>query len=195
MQTTTLSFDNIHNHGVLFSNLLRARRNCFIVEKEWDLPEADGMEYDQYDNPSSRWIAVHDRTSILAGVRMTPSTARCGIYSYMIKDAQNGLLDSIPRDLMYEKAPVAGHIWEGSRVFVSSHVPSEKRMEVQLSLMAELIRASREKGATQLFGLVPAIWPRWVRRLGIDANAAGKILKIDGVPHQVAQMHLGSQLH
>ncbi|PIB23915.1 N-acyl-L-homoserine lactone synthetase [Amylibacter kogurei] len=195
MQTTTLSFDNIHHHGDLFSNLLRARRNCFIVEKEWDLPEADGMEYDQYDNPSSRWIAVHENNQILAGVRMTPTNARCGIYSYMIRDAQRGLLDSIPANLMDAEAPVAANIWEGSRVFVSSHVPAEQRMKVQMNLMSELIKASREKGATQLFGLVPALWPRWVRRLGIEANAAGPVLKIDGVPHQVAQMHLGTHLH
>ena len=31
MQTTTLSFENIHNHGELFANLLRARRQSFIV--------------------------------------------------------------------------------------------------------------------------------------------------------------------
>ena len=46
MQTTTLSFANIHNHGELFANLLRARRQSFIVQNKWDLPEAMGMEYD-----------------------------------------------------------------------------------------------------------------------------------------------------
>jgi len=49
MQTTTLSFANIHNHGELFANLFRARRQSFIVQNHWDLPEAMGMEFDQYD--------------------------------------------------------------------------------------------------------------------------------------------------
>ena len=44
MQTTTLSFENLHNHGELFANLFRARKQSFIVEKNWDLPEALDME-------------------------------------------------------------------------------------------------------------------------------------------------------
>ena len=47
MLTTTLSFENLHNHGELFANMLRARRELFIEQNKWDLPEALGMEYDQ----------------------------------------------------------------------------------------------------------------------------------------------------
>jgi hypothetical protein len=100
MQVTTLSFGNMHNQVELFSNMFRARHETFIQHNKWDLPEADGMEYDQYDTPASRWIAVHEFGHVLAGVRLTPTTARCGIYSYMIRDAQRGLLDSIPSDLL-----------------------------------------------------------------------------------------------
>jgi N-acyl-L-homoserine lactone synthetase len=91
MQTTTLSFANMHNHGELFANMLRARRELFIVHNKWNLPEALGMEYDQYDTPASRWVVVHDETGkVLAGNRLTPTTHGCGIYSYMIRDAQRG---------------------------------------------------------------------------------------------------------
>ena len=31
MQTTTLSFANLHNHGELFANMLRARRELFLA--------------------------------------------------------------------------------------------------------------------------------------------------------------------
>ena len=108
MQTTTLSFENLHNHGELFANMLRARRERFIEHNKWDLPESLGMEYDQYDTPASRWVVVHDELGkVLAGNRLTPTTARCGIYSYMIRDAQRGLLDTIPANLLYEEAPVS----------------------------------------------------------------------------------------
>ena len=133
MQVTTLSFDNLHNHGELFANMLRARHKTFIQRNNWELPEANGMEFDQYDTPASRWVAVHEFGNVLAGVRLTPTTARCGIYSYMIRDAQLGLLDSIPRDLLNEEAPVAPHIWESSRVFVSESVPSKLRLRVHCS--------------------------------------------------------------
>jgi len=101
MQTTTLSFDNIHTHGTLFTNVLRARHQSFIVQRKWNLPQVDGMEFDQYDTPQSRWIAVHDGGQVLAGIRLTPTTARCGIYSYMIRDAQAGLLATIPDTLLF----------------------------------------------------------------------------------------------
>lgn len=130
MQVTTLSFTNMHNHGELFSNVLRARHETFIQQAQWVLPEADGMEFDQYDTPASRWVAVHEFGQVLAGVRLTPTTAQCGIYSYMIRDAQRGLLDSIPQDLLYDEAPVAEHVWESSRIFVSSRVPAKLRMRV-----------------------------------------------------------------
>ena len=135
---TTLSFENLHNYGELFANLLRARHQTFIDRKHWDLPHANGMEFDQYDTPASRWVAVHDDARhVLAGVRLTPTTHRCGIYTYMIRDAQRGLLDSIPNTLLYDQAPVASHIWESSRVFVSSEVAARMRFRVQSQLISE----------------------------------------------------------
>jgi len=195
MQTTTLSFENIHNHGELFANLLRARRQSFIVQNQWDLPEAMGMEYDQYDTPASRWIAVHEFGRVMAGIRLTPTTARCGIYTYMIRDAQLGLLDSIPSDLLFEEAPIADHIWESSRVFVAHDTPMKIRRRVHAHLITEMTRSARQLGATQVLGLIPANWPRWARRCGLDAQAAGRVMHIDGIDNQGVKINLGAKLH
>ena len=46
VQTTTLSFANMHNHGELFANIFRARKQSFIDLKKWPLPEVDGMEFE-----------------------------------------------------------------------------------------------------------------------------------------------------
>ena len=196
MEATTLSFENLHNYGELFANLLRARRQSFIEKNKWDLPEALGMEYDQYDTPASRWVAVHDQAgTVLAGIRLTPTTARCGIYTYMIRDAQRGLLDSIPEDLLYYEAPVADHIWESSRVFVSNATPANMRRRVHLGLMQEMSTAARNLGATQLLGLIPANWPRWAPRCGINAEAAGRVMEIDGIANQCVSIDLTTKLH
>ena len=195
MQTTTLSFENIHNHGELFANLLRARRQSFIVQNQWDLPEAMGMEYDQYDTPASRWIAVHEFGRVMAGIRLTPTTARCGIYTYMIRDAQLGLLDSIPSDLLFEEAPIADHIWESSRVFVAHDTPMNIRRRVHAHLITEMTRSARQLGATQVLGMIPANWPRWARRCGLDAQAAGRVMHVDGIDNQVVKINLGAKLH
>ena len=113
----------------------------------------------------------------------------------MIRDAQRGLLENIPSNLLFDPAPVAPHIWESSRVFVSQSVPARQRMRVQASLMAEMMAAARTLGATQVLGLVPSVWSRWIARLDLDASPAGPRLELDGFPSQVALMQLASNLH
>ncbi|MBM9596348.1 acyl-homoserine-lactone synthase [Roseitranquillus sediminis] len=195
MQTTTLSFENMHNYGDLFANLLRARRQSFIVQNEWDLPEAMGMEYDQYDTPASRWVAVHDFGKVLGGMRLTPTTARCGIYSYMIRDAQKGLLPSIPEDLLDCEAPVAPHIWEVTRGFVAHDVPANIRRSVHAQMVVQLSTAAREFGASQMLALLPANWTRWARRCGLAMSAGGRVMVMDGIRYQVVSMDFSRRLH
>lgn len=196
MQTTTLSFANMHNHGELFANMLRARRELFIVHNKWNLPEALGMEFDQYDTPASRWVVVHDELGrVMAGNRLTPTTARCGIYSYMIRDAQRGLLDTIPSNLLWDEAPVADNIWESSRLFVSHDVPAAMRRRVHARLIEELGAAARRLGATHCLTLLAANWPRWANRVGVNMRAMGPVMTIDGTENQVVSMDFTQALH
>lgn len=195
MEVTTLSFDNMHNHGELFANLLRARHQAFIVHNKWDLPQADGMEFDQYDTPASRWVAVHENGRVLAGIRLTPTTHRCGIYSYMIRDAQLGLLDTIPQNLLYEEAPVGAHIWESSRVFVSEAVPARERLRVQLQLRQEMVNSARQLGATSVLGLIPEASRRIGRRVGLECEPAGPLLDFDGLPCVCVTINMASKMH
>lgn len=195
MESTTLSFDNLHKHGPLFSNMLRARHRTFVEEKHWDLPSEDGMEFDQYDTAQSRWVCVHDGFRVLAGVRLTPTTAKCGIYSYMVRDAQRGLLDTIPANLLDETAPIADHIWDANRLFVAEGVPTDIRRNVQMSLMGHMVRSARSLGATTLLGLLPIGIPRLARRLGIDMEPGGPIMKIGGVAHRCFFVSMASKMH
>jgi acyl homoserine lactone synthase len=195
MQTTTLSFENLHNHGELFANLFRARKQSFIVEKNWDLPEALGMEYDQYDTPASRWIAIHELGDILAGIRLTPTTARCGIYSYMIKDAQEGLVSSLASNLLYDKAPVDPNVWECTRVFVNNSVPMRIRRRVHGYMVGAMIRSARDLGASQLIAITPGNWPRWYGRCGLTAAAAGPMMYVDDGDYQCVKIDLSHKLH
>lgn len=195
MQVTTLSFDNLHQHGALFANLLRARHRTFIDGAGWDLPQADGMEFDQYDTPASRWVAVHERGEILAGVRLTPTTHRCGIYSYMIRDAQAGLLPSIPRDLLAFAAPVSPTIWESSRVFVADPVPAADRMRVQMQLIHEMVVSARTLGAATLLGIIPEHSWRLARRVGLDCVAAGPVMDTGGLRSVCVTISMQTKLH
>ena len=196
MQTTTLSFSNLHNHGELFANLFRARKQSFIIQKSWDLPEADDMEFDQYDTPQSRWIAIHDNGIVLAGIRLTPTTAKCGVYSYMIRDAQQGILGgTIPQNLLYDSAPVDGQTWECSRVFVCHNIPQMYRRKVHFQMVEAMTNSARELGATRLIALTGASWPRWYGRCGLEAHAIGPVMRIDDGDFQCVSIDLSAKMH
>jgi N-acyl-L-homoserine lactone synthetase len=195
MQATTLSFQNMHAHGPLFSDLLRARHRTFNIDKHWDLPHSDGMEFDQYDTPASRWVAVHEPGGVLAGLRLTPTTHRCGIYTYMIKDAQEGHLGTIPRDLLFGEAPVSPTVWECTRGFIAPHVEGRERMRVHQRLNEEMVRAAREVGATSVLAIVPATAPRLLRRVGLDVTLAGPVRDIGGVDNVVVDISMQSKMH
>jgi len=196
MQTTTLSFTNIHNHGVLFTNLLKARRESFIVERRWDLPETEGMEFDQYDTPESRWVAIHDGGQILGGFRLTPTTAKCGMYSYMIRDAQRGILDGgIPQNLLYEEAPVMPHFFELSRFFKARHLNTRARIQVQVQLVNALLETRNTLGVRSIIGLGSPKWARWMPRFGLEIEHPGPVVQIEGKENRVNVTHLPGSYH
>lgn len=195
MEVTTLSYTNLHNHGRLFANMFRARHQTFIVQNKWDLPHADGMEFDQYDTPASRWVAVHQNGKVMAGVRLTPTTHQCGIYSYMIRDAQLGLLNDIPENLLFETAPVDTHIWESSRVFVSEDVPAKMRFRVQMQLIHQMVVSARELGATSVIGLIPNNSIRLARRVGLDCIPAGPVMDIGGMRSVCVNINMATKMH
>ncbi|MCE0506423.1 N-acyl-L-homoserine lactone synthetase [Roseivivax sp. GX 12232] len=183
---------NQHHYGELYLDFLRARHRVFIQGKQWDLPEERGLEFDQYDTPQARNIVVHEFGEVMAGIRILPTKARCGCYSYMLRDAQNGLLTDIPSYVLYEKAPVVDHIWEATRLFLSPEVPSDRRIGVQTRLMGAMAEAAVAEGATHVIGIVPAVFQRWMARLGMGALPLGPRLEIDGDRTQAAAMHVAA---
>lgn len=192
IRSAVLSVSTQHHYGELYVEYLKARKRVFIDTKHWDLPHVDGMEFDQYDTPQSRSIVVHEFGQVLAGIRLLPTTAHCGCYTYMLRDAQRGLLEGIPPHVLYEQAPVANHIWEATRLFVSPDVEGERRALVQTVLLTEMARAAVSEGASHVIGIVPAVFKRWMARLGMGALPLGPKLEIDGDKTQAAVMHVAA---
>ncbi len=177
---SVLTFATIHRHGDMFVNFLKARHATFIEQKGWALPEIDGMEFDQYDTPLVSYIVIHEYGEILAGIRLSPTTARVGAHSYMIRDAQLGMLSGLPFDVLYFEAPVSSMIWEASRLFISQDVPSHRRAAVQALLMTKMAETARAGGASQVIGIVPSVFRRWLQRIGMNATPIGPEIEIDG---------------
>ena len=184
VRSVTLSFRNMHEYGALLTNYLEARKTIFLDELGWHVSEADGMEFDQYDTPFARWVILHQFGEVLGGVRMLPTTAQCGIYSYMLRDAQRGILEDLPSDVLFFPAPVEHNVWEATRFFITDAVPSAKRQKIQMLLFRSMSRTAMENGASHILGIVPAIWSRWARRLGVNATPIGAKFSIDETASQ-----------
>lgn len=194
LQTTALSYLNLHEHGNLLVRYLMARKRIFIDSLNWSLPSVDGMEFDQYDTPLCRWVVVHEFGEVLGGVRLVPTRAKCGIYTYMLRDAQLGLLESIPSDVLFFEAPVDPYMWEASRLFISVDVPARRRSHVQYMLMKGMTETARNLNARHVIGIVPWVWSRWLRRLGLYAVPVGRKFEIDGTASQAALFNVSDQM-
>ncbi len=184
MQATTLSYNNIHTYGELFTNLLRARYESFSFGKPSKVSEIEGMEFDQYDTPSSRWVTVHEGGQVLGGFRLTPTTAKCGMYSYMIKDAQAGLHETIPDNLLYVEAPCAPHIFEFSRFFITDGLPAHTSKTVQSRLLYALLETRETLGVEIALGVGTLSFGRWMKRSGLEIDPLGPVVDIEGKEHQ-----------
>ena len=197
MNSTTLSFSNLHTHGRLFSDILKARGADGTAPSTWDLPPSlETGGYDQYDTPVSRWIAVDDGAGqVLAGARLTPTTAQAGVYSYMIRDAQAGLIDQVPTDLLAGPAPVDPAIWEMTRGFVAAGASGEVRDRANRQLIAQILRTAREEGIAQLICILPCPWSDWAARRGLTGAPMGQVIDLDGRPHQAVLLDVDLQLH
>ena len=183
MQATTISYTNMHSFGDLFPSLLRERWAAIYARKSHQPTSQDVPEYDQYDTPASRWIAVHQEGHVLAGVRLTPTVHRVGPYTYMAKDAQDGLL-VMPDDTLYDPAPVADDIWEASRVFINRTAATQKHREIYAHLMREMLKAATAQQARRVLAMLPASWPRWTADVPARFTPAGPVSLVDGQRRQ-----------
>ena len=186
MYTTTLSLENIHANGALFADLMRARQDA--VARGAD-------EFDQYDTPASRWVTVHENGRILAGVRLTPTTHRCGVFSYRARDAQRGLVQGLPSDLMDGEAPVADHVWECGRLFIDADLSPARRLRIGRALMVALARSARDLGASMLIGIVPTFLVKRLRHGGMDCAPAGAAFDAAGAQAVCVTASLQSKMH
>ncbi len=195
IHATTITFRSMGQYGDLLVSYLEARKKVFIDTLHWDIPSVDGMEFDQYDTPYAHWVVIHEFGRILGGVRLMPTTARCGIYSYMLRDAQLGLLHPMPSDLLFLDAPVDPKVWEASRLFITEEVTAARRAQVQTLLMQQMAATAGADGATHVIGIVPAVFARWLRRLDLAALPVGRRFEIDGTRSQAALFQVAQTVH
>ncbi|CUH87347.1 Isovaleryl-homoserine lactone synthase [Phaeobacter sp. CECT 5382] len=180
MQSTDITFDNFDETGALFTALLRARYHHFIETRGWKLPNTRGLEFDQYDTPESIYCSIHDGMTVHGGLRVTPTTAHNFNASYMLRDAQLGLLPELPSSILDESAPQDPGVWEVSRVFVADTLSSRERMRVRGEIGLNLARLAQLWNIKAYICLTTVSAGLLMRRTGLTIAPAGPRFETGG---------------
>ncbi len=191
MQGTTLSFSNIHRHGELFGKIMKARKPTQLPSN-WEDTGTGNHDFDQYDTPQSRWLAIQsDDGDVLASLRLTPTTAQSGVYSYMIRDAQKGLLEEVPKDLLFEDAPVEDGTWEMTRANLKPGMHDVDRDVVRYRLLQQLYETAKAENIAKFVALLPANWKSWAVDHNFKVTPAGRVWRVGGRDLQAHILSLG----
>ncbi len=175
MQSIIFNMAGMHRHGTAFYEFLRLRKTFFVDQLGWDIPHDEEVEMDQYDNPQAWYtLVLNDDGEVVGGARNLPTTAKWGPHSYMLKDATEGKLGSIPTDIM-DKAVVNDRVWETTRMVISDSLQTHAERSECLERIVEGIQEiSTGHGATEVVCLTLPPMVRALRSLGWPAERRGQ---------------------
>lgn len=175
MHRIIFNMASMHRHGTAFYDFLRLRKTFFVDQLGWDIPHDDEVEMDQYDNPQAWYVLVlDDDGQVVGGGRTMPNSARWGTHTYMLNDAVEGRIASIPGTVM-EGVRVATRIWEVTRLVVSDALTTQAERSECLSLMLGGIESLLLRfGGVEAISLSPVPMVRAVRSLGFEAERRGE---------------------
>ena len=166
---TCITCENLDEFGKTFHSQFVLRHEEFVARQNYDVPVYEGMEFDQYDTPASRYLVYHtDDGKALAVSRLTPTSLSC-----MLKDLWPHMVDD--QSLLQSPA-----IWEGSRYCMDKHVPPDLRQRIIGELACAYLEFGLEYGLEKIIGLMPTYIYRSVfERPGIVMEYLGPIHMID----------------
>ena len=111
--------DGVRLYGLVLS-FLKLRKEVFIDRMDWPLYHFQSIEFEQYDTFNAVYIIVHENGKVLGGARLIRTDQCVGTgtvrYSYMIRDAHQGLLPGMPTELCDSDPPARSDTWELTRL-------------------------------------------------------------------------------
>lgn len=156
----------------LYSACLRLRKDVFISQLGWNLYEASGCEYDQYDFPGSIHLATTIDDHLVGCIRLLRTDSVHSGVTYMILDAHRGNIPNLPQRIMEEELVSAG-IWEASRLAIAPSVP----VEIRNRLLVQLVEAARchvqKVGGVSMLGMMHPAFLRTFKRAGFNVRKFG----------------------
>jgi N-acyl-L-homoserine lactone synthetase len=159
----------------LFTGMARYRHRVFVEALGWDLAVRDGLEFDQFDRPDTRYVVARDDGGAIAGVaRLLPTTDR-----YLLADVFPQLLGSTP-------VPCCPFVWELSRFaavdFAGLHGAGQFSSPTAVGLLREVQRCAASCGIRALVTVSPIGVERLLRKAGFRAHRMAPPVLVEGHP-------------
>lgn len=160
-----ISCENVHEFGTAFHSQFRLRYGGFVERQQYDVSVYEGMEFDRYDTPASRYLVYHTDEGRALGVsRLTPTTLSCmlgDLWPHLVED--KSLLQS-------------DGVWEGTRYCVDKDVAPEMRQRIIHEMACAYLEFGLQLGLKKIIGLMPTYIYRSVfERPGIEMEYLGAV--------------------
>lgn len=161
----------------LVVSFLKLRKAIFIDRMAWPLYHYETIEFEQYDTFQAVYIIAHDGPEILGGARLIRTDQTIGNgrvrYSYMIRDAYEGILPGMPRELCFSAPPTSPDIWELTRL---ATVPNT---DVATHILHAANAFLYGEGARRCLFLGPPAFLRMAKGMGYAPERMGPIVRND----------------
>lgn len=156
-----------HHFGDALVEQGRLRKRFCIDNRGWKQPVAHGMEYDQFDTPSTWYLIYRDDDGrVWACTRCVPTTV-----PYMIEELW-------PEMVTYSPIAKSPRVWEQSRFCIDDNLPRELKGKVLGDLVDGIKEFSQVFGIEELWFMSEPAHVKFTRnrieRLGPNMVVDGK---------------------
>lgn len=143
MMTVIISWESAHLYGEAWISHHRLRHQIFVDRQSWNIPTYNGLEYDEFDTPSARYVLWIDSAGRARGVaRLLPTTR-----PYMVK--------SLWPDLLQRELPETETIWEATRFGCDQSLDPATRRRVVTELICGCLEFGLTNGIHQYLSVMP----------------------------------------
>lgn len=161
----------------LVVSFLKLRKAIFIDRMAWPLYHYEAIEFEQYDTFNAVYIIAHDGLEVLGGARLIRTDQTIGngtvAYSYMIRDAYEGILPGMPQEICFSAPPRSVDTWELTRLATLPGTDIAERILRAANAFLHL------EGAKRCLFLGPPAFLRMAKSMGYNAERMGPIVRND----------------
>ncbi|PCI97000.1 MAG: hypothetical protein COB14_09540 [Alphaproteobacteria bacterium] len=147
----------------------KLRYNAIIERQDWNVPSYKKLEFDQYDNPATKYLIYRDEGDIVRGVsRFYPTTL-----PYMLEEQFSHFVTDM-------EIPKNERIWEGSRFCIDNTLNAPSRKKIINEIVVAYLEACLFFDVHSVVGLMyPAYWRGLFIQAGWPIEFIGDVIKLD----------------